>query len=139
VIAIHDCCPYDPAMTTRDLTRLDRLPGGIWTGDVWKIIPVLQQYRPDLRITVLDCARTGLVLVSDLDPGNRILADNQAAILDRYLDLDIAAYGAERFFGSFALIDARAFLADADGAWTGFWDRATLPEDQALIPRKLST
>ncbi|MEM7526038.1 MAG: class I SAM-dependent methyltransferase, partial [Pseudomonadota bacterium] len=29
VIAMHDCCPYDSAMTTRDL---ENLPRGDWTG-----------------------------------------------------------------------------------------------------------
>lgn len=67
VIAMHDCCPFSHEMTTRDL---DNLPqgGGAWTGDVWKLIPILREYRPDLKLTVLNAAPTGLVFVSGLKP-----------------------------------------------------------------------
>ena len=58
VIMLHDCVPYSFEMTTRDL---ENLPKGSWTGDVWKLIPILQAWRPDLMLTVLDCRPTGLV------------------------------------------------------------------------------
>jgi len=45
VIAMHDCCPFDYEMTTRNV---DDAPASAWTGDVWKLIPILQKYRPDL-------------------------------------------------------------------------------------------
>ena len=107
VIAMHDCCPYDTLMTTRDLKNL---PTGSWTGDVWKMLPILQKYRPDLKITVLNCAHTGLVVVSNLDPQNIVLAKNYEAILKSYLDVDLASYGVEKFFTSFEYIDAQSYL-----------------------------
>lgn len=102
VIALHDCCPFGHAMTTRDI---DNIPSGPWTGDVWKMIPILQEYRPDLTIEVLDCAPTGLVLVSNLDPKNTVLAKAYDAILARYTDLRLVDYGVDRFYGSFTYID----------------------------------
>jgi hypothetical protein len=104
VIALHDCCPFDHPMTTRDL---DNKPRGPWTGDVWKLIPILQEYRPDLTLQVLDCAPTGLVVLSGLDPENRMLQDNYDRIVAQYRDVTLADFGTERFFGSFTYVDAR--------------------------------
>ncbi|MCX7644249.1 MAG: class I SAM-dependent methyltransferase [Rhodobacteraceae bacterium] len=69
-ILLHDCVPWCRAMTVRDQADC---PIPQWTGDVWKLVPILRTYRPDLRVTVLDCAPTGLVSVTGLDPGNREL------------------------------------------------------------------
>ena len=109
VIALHDCCPFGHAMTTRDL---DNIPRGAWTGDVWKLIPILQEYRPDLTIQVLDCAPTGLVVVSNLKPQNRVLGQNYDRIVSQYRDLSLADFGVERFFASFTYTDARALAHD---------------------------
>lgn len=109
VIALHDCCPFGHAMTTRDL---DNLPRGAWTGDVWKLIPILQEYRPDLTIQVLDCAPTGLVVISNLKPQNRVLGQNYDKIVNQYRDLSLADFGVDRFFASFTYTDARALAHD---------------------------
>ncbi|MFN5997944.1 MAG: hypothetical protein ACK47C_21195 [Paracoccaceae bacterium] len=102
VIAMHDCCPFGHGMTTRDI---DNIPRGAWTGDVWKLIPILQEYRPDLTIQVLDCAPTGLVVVSNLDPKNKALTKAYDKILARYTDLTLAEYGVEKFYASFTYVD----------------------------------
>ncbi|WP_128515053.1 hypothetical protein [Tabrizicola thermarum] len=102
VIAMHDCCPFGHGMTTREI---DNIPRGAWTGDVWKLIPILQEYRPDLTIQVLDCAPTGLVIVSNLDPKNKALTRAYDEILRRYTDLTLADYGVDRFYASFAYVD----------------------------------
>lgn len=109
VIALHDCVPFDLGMTTRDL---DNLPQGPWTGDVWKLIPILQEYRPDLKLEVLDCFPTGLVVVSNLSPGNRTLPRNYDKIIAAYQDMTLEAYGVERFFRSFAFVDTESFVAE---------------------------
>ncbi len=105
VILLHDCVPYGVRMTRRDL---DNLPDGPWTGDVWKLIPILQTWRPELTITVLDCQPTGLVCVSGLDPASRVLAQSYDRILAEYGTVDIKGFGVERFFGSFQMASARA-------------------------------
>ena len=106
VIALHDCVPFGEGMLTRDL---ENLPRGAWTGDVWKLIPILQSYRPDLKITVLNCEPTGLVLISGLDPANTVLRQAYDQIVADWTDVDLVPYGLDRFFGSFALTDARAY------------------------------
>jgi hypothetical protein len=109
VIALHDCVPFGHGMTTRDL---DNIPRGAWTGDVWKLIPILQEYRPDLKLEVLDCAPTGLVILSGLSPRNRALSRAYDRILAEYRDLTLMDFGVERFFQSFAWVDAARTMAE---------------------------
>ena len=129
VIALHDCCPFGHAMTTR---HLDNIPPGAWTGDVWKLIPILQEYRPDLTVQVLDCAPTGLVVVSNLKPQNRVLARNYDRIVSQYRDLSLADFGVERFFASFPYTDARALAHDGFQPFRPAC-REYLPADRMLI------
>lgn len=105
VIALHDCCPLDHGMTTRDL---DNLPRGPWTGDVWKLVPILQEYRPDLKLQIFDCAPTGLVVLSGLDPKNTVLRKNYDRILSTYQKLTLQDFGADRFYSSFSYANAQA-------------------------------
>jgi predicted O-methyltransferase YrrM len=76
LIVLHDAVPQNFEMTERQRrtgARHDKSLAQAWTGDVWRILPLLQRERPDLHIEVLDCPPTGLVLVTNLDPGNRTL------------------------------------------------------------------
>ncbi len=131
VILLHDCVPYGLKMTRRDL---DNLPDGAWTGDVWKLIPILQKWRPDLTLTVLDCQPTGLVCVSGLSPANRVLADNHDRIVAEYSDTDIKGFGVDRFFASFDYTAARLV------ARKGFqlFRPVALPEAAALEPQPVT-
>lgn len=89
LIVMHDCLPLSPEMChrsqdiSRDLTR-DTPFYGWWTGDVWKIVPILKKYRPDLKVVCLDAAPTGLVCVSGLDPKSTILNDNYLEIVEQH-------------------------------------------------------
>lgn len=132
VIAMHDCCPFTTAMTTRDL---ENLPRGAWTGDVWKLIPILRDYRPDLTIRVLDAAPTGLVLVSGLDPQNRVLQENYDDIIARFSDLDLDSFGPQRFGELFTFESTRAMID------SGFEPFRHLALDPALVsePKRVST
>jgi hypothetical protein len=118
-------------MTTRDLDNLR----GAWTGDVWKIIPVLQKYRPDLKLTILDCAPTGLLLVSDLDPANDTLSQNYDTILRDYQLLTLESLGAAAFYGTFEYTEALGYLDRSDS----LFDRIALDPSLALRPHKHST
>ncbi len=132
VIMLHDCVPYGMGMTTRDL---DNLPRWAWTGDVWKLIPILQTWRPDLRLTILDCAPTALVCVSNLSPANRVLFDQHEAIRAAFDAVDLASYGAERFAASFEFTDAQACAAGG----FGLFRPASIDASLALTLRRHST
>ena len=77
VIVLHDCVPLDRFMACRDqgdaVTRARSRRPAFWTGDVWKMLPILARFRPDLEVTVFNAPPTGLVLVRGLDPANRTL------------------------------------------------------------------
>ncbi len=108
VIALHDVLPFNTRMTTRDLSALDTIDA--WTGDVWKIIPILQRWRPDLEIDVIGAWKTGLLVVRNLDPQNRTLFDKEDEILGEFQELDLADFGVKNFFDSFELLDSAAYV-----------------------------
>ena len=77
MILLHDALPINFEMSERirdPANRIDREFASYWTGDVWRVLPILMRLRPDLRIDVLDCAPTGLVVIRDLDPASDRLA-----------------------------------------------------------------
>ena len=53
-----------------------------WTGDVWKIISILENMRPDLILLPLDTSPTGSLLVLGLDPQNRELWNKFDVLMD---------------------------------------------------------
>lgn len=120
LILLHDCMPLNPRMALRQW-----LPGGptegettnFWTGDVWKLLPILKEYRPDLRIHMLDCPPTGLVAISRVDPASRVLADSYYDIVDQYA----------------------ASVMDED-LLQGFWDEHRLTDSRPLceVPDRLT-
>ena len=90
MIVFHDCIPTEVPMTGRD--GIDGKPEaphrkGWWTGDVWRTLWALIQFRPDLSITSLDAKPTGLILITNLHP-------NSTRLSDRYEEIENAMLGA---------------------------------------------
>ena len=111
VVVLHDCVPTDPYLARRhrldeSLRGITRIPGG-WCGDVWKTVLILRKYRPDLRIHSFDSALTGIVLVTNLDPGSDVLSENYAEAVETFSPLDLRDYGLRRYIDELALKDAR--------------------------------
>ncbi|MEO6216860.1 MAG: methyltransferase domain-containing protein [Sphingomonas sp.] len=75
IVAIDDVLPNHPAQAERQ--RRTR----VWTGDVWRLAPVLRRWRPDLALVLLDTSPSGLLLVTSLDPSNRVLWENYNPIV----------------------------------------------------------
>ena len=119
VIVLHDCIPGDEYIAVRDPTdplRQQSAHPGYWTGDVWKILSALQNWRPDLKIVVVDAPPTGLVLITNLDPANVVLEQNYQAILDTYLNLHLGSYGIERLHREAKIISTATFATAANFA-----------------------
>lgn len=131
VILMHDCVPFNHGMTTRDLNNI---PRAAWTGDVWKLIPILQRWRPDLTVTVLDCRPTALVAVSNLSPGNQALHKAQDEIHAEFATVDLETWGLERFFQSFQMVSGKECL---EGGFQLFRP-ASIDADQAIDPRHIT-
>lgn len=103
IILLHDCLPPHISMTTRDSGAMwdNPLPyKGWWTGDVWKIIPILQRYRPDLSIQLLDCQNTGLAMITKLAPDSRALGDAYDKIVAEVATGESEAEQFERYWAS---------------------------------------
>lgn len=70
VIVFDDMLPRNPEEAARDRTTRE------WTGDVWKLIPVLVADRPELTLILVDTEPTGLLLVLGLDRASTVLRQN---------------------------------------------------------------
>jgi hypothetical protein len=55
-----------------------------WTGDVYGMVEVLAEFRPDLVVVPVDTTPTGLLLVMGLDPTDTTLSDHFDEILVRF-------------------------------------------------------
>ncbi len=97
LLVMHDCLPSHPNAARRrdrrglaqDTSRNVRVEGSGWTGDVWKTLRILQEWRQDLRITILNCPPTGLVAITGCDPTNRVLEQNYDRIVAEWMDADL--------------------------------------------------
>jgi hypothetical protein len=88
VILFHDCHPKDVEWGSR----------GVRSGDVWKLLLALREFRPDLTVSTIEAPPTGLGLVTGLDPGNRVLWDRYAEIMDRIMPLEYSDVIEQRDF-----------------------------------------
>lgn len=78
IIVFDDIFPNHPLQAERERQS------GVWTGDVWKIMPCLRKYRPDLLLLPLDAHPAGLLFVANLDPRNQVLRANYSSIFDEF-------------------------------------------------------
>ncbi|MEA2123778.1 MAG: hypothetical protein QOI80_560 [Solirubrobacteraceae bacterium] len=69
VVVFDDIFPREVVEANRE--RATRA----WTGDVYKILGILGEHRPDLITLRVDTEPTGLLLVLGLFPGNHVLLD----------------------------------------------------------------
>ena len=119
LIVMHDCLPLDDIMVIRDIpTWTIKMEGTrfahYWTGDVWKIIPILRKFRPDLTLRFIDCAPTGLVCVSKLDPTNRLLIENYPAIVQEFDRLPNTAEAIDEMYSTIRMTTAADAVGDAE-------------------------
>jgi hypothetical protein len=83
LIVIDDIFPCHTVQASR------RRRSSSWTGDVWKLLPILRQIRPDLTLLTLNAHTTGLLLIAGLDAdgtggGNATLRAAYADQVRRY-------------------------------------------------------
>ena len=82
IVLFHDTYPVDSVVAAR--TQFI----GHWVGDPWKILPCLKKYRPDLEFHTIAVKPSGLTVVRNLDPNNRILRDNLKEIYAEFVCQD---------------------------------------------------
>jgi hypothetical protein len=106
VIAIDDILPDRLEYATRDRNTK------IWTGDVYRTIRILRQYRPDLEIRVYAIEMKGFCLVNGLDPGNTAIADNLREIQSRIMAGDWEAPSHHALVEAMAPLPAERLAVD---------------------------
>lgn len=113
VVVLHDCLPGDAHITARsmeDPRRAQSRHPEMWAGDVWKLLPILRQFRPELRMVAVDAAPTGLVFLTGLDPSSTVLRDNYFGIVEAWLDADLSDYGVARLIDEANPMSARQLV-----------------------------
>lgn len=76
VVVFDDVLPYNQEIAERQVPI-----GGDWTGDVWKVIPILQNWRPDLDMMLVDVFPTGALVVWGVEAINETLPVNYDKIV----------------------------------------------------------
>jgi len=119
LIVVHDCLPIDTVMTLRHVEvwkqKTVSTPfHGWWTGDVWKLLPILAKYRPDLEIVCTDCTPTGLVCISNLSPGNGVLRENYLSIVKEFRDVPSTENELRQLYASIEITPSHRILAEFD-------------------------
>jgi hypothetical protein len=81
-IVFDDILPRDVEEANRDRSTHQ------WTGDVYKVLEVLEAHRPDLVVLRVGTEPTGLGLVLGLDPESRVLEHRLDELCDRLVQPD---------------------------------------------------
>jgi hypothetical protein len=117
VVVIHDCLPLNVRMAERD-----RRYGGEdedasirdwWTGDVWKILPILKKFRPDLTVSLVDSHPTGLVICTGLDAKNDSLYRNYDAIVHETAQVVLTLEGIPDIRATFPMYSSNQLIRSA--------------------------
>ncbi|HET8916383.1 MAG TPA: class I SAM-dependent methyltransferase, partial [Propionibacteriaceae bacterium] len=72
VVVLDDVLPRNGLEAARDRKT------GPWTGDVYKVVEILQRRRPDLIVVLVNTAPTGTAVVIGVDQDSTILKDAYA-------------------------------------------------------------
>ncbi len=107
VVVFDDVFPRKPGAATR--TRESKA----WTGDVHKLVDILDRHRPDLITLPVDTTPAGILLVLGLDSSNRVLADRYEQIEREIRDRGDAV--PDEILERRGVLDARQVLASP--AW----------------------
>lgn len=117
VIALHDCLPVEAGIASRVQEHAHSVAphrAGWWAGDVWRTSLLLRRRRPDLQMTVLDSMPTGLVLITNLDPGSTALSDDYSRCVQDMLAWDLAEIGIAPLFAEMRVSAASGLQAHED-------------------------
>jgi len=126
VLLLHDCFPLSIEMTERmydgrNRSGYDRIksrediehPAFWWTGDVWKMLWILSQFRPELTVICMDAEPTGLVAVTGLSPKSTVLSDRYFEIVHSYGTLEMTPELMEEHYKRYPLTSATELSKEA--------------------------
>lgn len=78
---------FDDVLPRNQMEASRRQCPGDWAGDVWRIHPYLQKWRPSLELVLVDTFPTGVLVVRNLHPDDSTLSwqyirDAEAGVLE---------------------------------------------------------
>lgn len=85
LVAVHDTIPLDEKTAGRDRRAV------FHTGDVWKVVPFLRAYRPDLDLVTVRTGPSGLTLIRGLGQ-SRQRAGNESETMGQFQALPWGYY-----------------------------------------------
>lgn len=106
VIVMDDVLPRNVDEAARERHTSD------WAGDVYKMIPVLREHRPDLEIIPVGTEPTGVLVVLGADASNSALRERYDGILARWVLPDPQDVPSEILERHGAVDPARLLAAD---------------------------
>jgi hypothetical protein len=111
---MHDCLPPDSYVARRDwtdktLAHLTMYKTDWWAGDVWKTAYMLQRLRPDLEIFGLNSPPTGLIAITNLDPGSQTLSRRYCELLQEYRPIQLHAC-INNYMRALKMMDAEQYI-----------------------------
>lgn len=116
MILLHDLVPFSPAAAEREWDAA-RTRG--WSGDVWKMVPILREFRPDLDVQVVNPRPCGLGMITGLDPENRVLQEARDEIIARFTDQTIEGFGVSKLVDLLQMQDVTAVFPALSEIETG--------------------
>lgn len=78
VVLMHDCMPLNARTAARNRTTL------YWSGDVWKVIPLIHELRPALAVGVIQASPTGLGIITGFGSGQHARQSDADAACERF-------------------------------------------------------
>jgi hypothetical protein len=93
---------------------------------------ILKQYRPDLKMYMLDSAGTGLIVITNHDPSSTILSERYFDILEEFRDLNLFPEGSERLRATFDVQSTAEFMAPLELSQR-FWLAGTSGSEERII------
>lgn len=109
VILVHDILPRTFEMATRNHKAIT--PGAPWTGDVWKVIPILARYIPRNDIFLIPAKPTGLLALFNLSKEMSLEIFSSMEILGaEWRDCDLSTFGPEEVYESATICSSDSFL-----------------------------
>jgi len=83
-VLVHDWYPLNRRTAERDMKH----KVAFYSGDVWRLALVLKKYRPELKLSTIATAPTGLGVVRGLDPASVVLAERYDEIVAEFKNVD---------------------------------------------------
>ena len=129
VVVLDDMLPRNVDEAARDRHT------GDWAGDVFKMIGILRERRPDLVVLPVNTAPTGVLLITALDPSSTVLRDSYEELLPQLESADPQDVPEEIRLRS-ASVSAKSVLAST--AWKRLVELRQADADRQSVARAVA-